>query len=161
MTPRPIDDFEVKILNTKMLGSMVNYSKDARVKKFYDTVEVYMPSKACTMTYGSTTRNSCINLSAKNYMAFIYGDIAYAEITVPENPQDKIALVIKESYGNAFVPYLTEHYGKIYVIDPRKADFTLQQKFPDVEFDDIIFAFSNYAANSNAWVGILNKLIGK
>lgn len=161
LQPRPIDDFEVKILNTKMLGSMVKYTKDARVKKFYDTVEAYMPSKACTMTYNGTTKNYCINTSAKNYMAFINGDIAYAEITVPENPQDMIALVIKDSYGNAFVPYLTEHYGKIYVIDPRKADFTLQQKFAGITFDDIIFAYNNYSANSGAWVGFLNRLIGR
>ena len=144
-----------------MLGSMVGYTKDPRVKKFYDTVEAYMPSKACTMTFNGTTKNSCINTSATNYMAFIYGDIAYAEITVPENPQDKTILVIKDSYGNAFVPFLTEHYGKIYVIDPRKANFTLAQKFAGMTFDDIVFCYNNYSANSSTWVSYLNKLIGK
>ena len=161
LTPRAVEDFEVKILNSKFIGSMAGFTKDARVKKFYDTVEAYLPSKACTMTYGGKTVNYCINTGKTGYTAFIDGDISYGEITVPENPQDMVAVVLKDSYGNAFVPYLTEHYGKIYVIDPRYASFTIQQKFAGVEIDDIIFCYNNYSANSSAWVGYLNKLIGK
>ncbi len=28
-------------------------------------------------------------------------------------------MVIKYSYGNAFIPFLTPHYSEIYVVDPR------------------------------------------
>ena len=54
------------------------------------------------------------------------GDNPYAVIHVPENPQDKSILVIKDSYGNAFVPYLTEHYGNIVVVYPSQLSFLVQ-----------------------------------
>ena len=31
----------------------------------------------------------------------------------------RVLLVTKESYGNALVPFLTDHFEEIYVIDPR------------------------------------------
>ncbi len=163
-TPRPLNDFEVKVLTDKYIGSMAYYTGDDRVKSFYDSVEVYMPSKACTMTitdskFGTFSRNYCINLANKNYLAFLNGDYGYIVINVPENPQDKVCLVIKDSYGNAFVPYLTEHYGTIYVIDPRHASIDVVEKFSDMGLDDIIFMTNVSSANNSAWYKYYLKMI--
>lgn len=163
-TPRPLKDFEVKVLTDKYIGSMASYTGDDRVKQFYDSVEVYMPSKPCTMTiygtqWGTLQRDYCINLNNKNYLAFLNGDYGYMVINVPKNPQDKTVLVIKDSYGNAFVPYLTEHYGTIYVIDPRHADINVVEKFADMGLDDIIFMTNVSSANNSSWYKYYLKMI--
>jgi len=53
------------------------------------------------------------------YMAFISGDQPISIIDTDVD-NDKVIMVIKESYGNAFVPFLTSHYSKVVVVDPRE-----------------------------------------
>ena len=156
MTPTPIDQFQVKVLNKKYIGSMYGYTGDDRVKTFYDTVEAYLPTKACKMTiygtqWGTLVRNWCIATDYTNYLAFLMGDNGYTVINVPSNPQDKNILVIKDSYGNAFVPYLTEHYGNIYVVDLRHVKMNIYDEFKDANLTDIVFVLNNQSANNSAW----------
>ncbi len=155
LTPTPIDSFEKQILNTKYIGSMYNYTKDERVKSFYDTVEAYLPTKSCTMTIydngKATTYDSCINTSGTTYAAaFIRGDHGYTVINVPDNPQDKTALVFKDSYGVAFVPYLTEHYGNIIVVDARYISLDAVEEFGNMHITDIIF-LNNTSTMTKSW----------
>jgi hypothetical protein len=164
MTPTPIDEFELKILTDKYIGSMYNYTGDERVKSFYDTVEAYIPTKKCTMTihgteWGTIRRDFCIATNYKNYLAFLMGDNGYTVINVPENPQDMTILVIKDSYGNALVPYLTEHYGNIIVIDPRHVSLKLLEEFKDMNLTDILFATNTTSANTKAWYNYYYNMI--
>ena len=53
------------------------------------------------------------------YMAYLCGDQAI-EIIETDVDNDKVCMVLKESYGNSFVPFLTSHYSKVVVVDPRK-----------------------------------------
>lgn len=122
-SPTPLSDMHREIINSSFNGSMYNFTGDERVKDFIDQVEVYYPTKPATMTVtkhdGSTlTYNRTIIGESGNYQAFIAGDNPYTVINVPDNPQNLSILVIKDSYGNALVPFLTEHYGNIIVIDP-------------------------------------------
>ncbi len=164
MEPTPIEDFEVKILSTKYIGSMYYYTGDERVKTFYDTVEAYLPTKDCTMTiygtqWGTLKRNYCIDTAYTNYLAFLMGDNGYTVINVPENPQDKNILVIKDSYGNAFVPYLTEHYGNIYVVDPRHVSMDVLEEFKNIHLTDIVFMTNSQSANNTAWYKYFYNMI--
>jgi hypothetical protein len=140
------------------------YVADERVKTFYDTLEAYMPTKDCTMTIynkngTTTTYNKCIMENYGNYLAFLSGDHGYMVINVPENPQDKNILVIKDSYGNAFVPYLTEHYGNIVVVDPRYADLNIFDFYDDYKFEDIVFMVNIMSSNNSAWYKYLLNLL--
>lgn len=162
LTPTPLDRFEVKILNTKYIGSMYNYTKDERVKSFYDTVEAFIPTKACTLTIHkngkTTTHDTCINLKNGGYTSFIYGDNGYTVINVPENPQDMTALVFKDSYGNAMVPFLTEHYGNIIVVDARYIDLDAVESFGDMNITDIIF-LNNTSSMTKSWYQKYYKMV--
>ena len=163
LTPTPLDDFEVKVLSTTMRGSMRYYTSDERVKSIYDTLYAYMPTKSCKMevlvsSMGAFSRDYCINTSSGDYMAFMMGDHGYTVITVPENDPEMVCLVMKDSYGNAFVPYLTEHYGKIIVIDPRHVNMNVYEEFKDAGVDDIIFVL-NTSQCTSAWYNYFYKAI--
>ena len=63
--------------------------------------------------------NSIIGEDVSNkYLCFLGGD---HPITIVEtNVSGPVCVLLKESYGNAFAPWLTSHYSKIIVIDPRE-----------------------------------------
>lgn len=164
VTPTPIEEFDIEILREKFIGTMYEYTQDERVKYYYDTVEAYMPKKSCTMTIynknGTTTvYDTCIVSDFKSYSAFIAGDHPYMVINVPENDQSKSILVIKDSYGNAFVPFLTEHYGNIIVIDPRHTDMNVYEKLGDYGLDDIVFLVNSSMGNTSTWYKYFAKLV--
>ncbi len=164
LTPVSLEKFQMTALNDKYIGSMYAFTKDERVNKFYDTIEAYLPTKDCVMTVQNqlgqeNTYNFCINTGRKDYLAFINGDNPYTVINVPENPQDKSILVIKDSYGNAFVPYLTEHYGNIIVIDPRHVDMNIYEQFKDYGLSDIVFMVNTSSGNTTDWYNYLVNLL--
>lgn len=59
------------------------------------------------------------------YMRFIGGDNPMSIIDNPKINDGSSCLVVKESYGNAFIPWLTAHYDKVYVADFRYCDVPL------------------------------------
>lgn len=154
-TPTPLDEFDYQIKNENYSGTMYMYTYDARVKEFKDIVEAFIPRKQHTMTVTDTNGNtvhydSCITTNA-TYLSFIAGDNPYTVINVPENPQDKNVLVLKDSFGNAFVPFLCEEYGNIYVVDVRHSSFNIYDQLRDSGITDIVFMNNIQAANTFDW----------
>jgi hypothetical protein len=75
------------------------------------------------------------------YMTFICGDYAMVEITNESLPEGSSCVIIKDSYGNAFAPFLTQNYHKVYCIDYRKFyAYSLKDFVERYEIDDVIFA---------------------
>ena len=64
--------------------------------------------------------NRKLNYNYNNYAGmFINGDNPLTVITT-ENKNGRTLMIFKESYGNAFVPYMIDYYEEIVVIDIRK-----------------------------------------
>jgi hypothetical protein len=158
-------DFNIKTLTDSYSGSLYEYTKDERVKAFKDTVEAFMSKKKLTMTVTDrsgevTVYDTAIMESSKTYSAFLCGDNPYTVINVPENPQDRNILVIKDSYGNAFVPFLAENYGNIMVVDTRYTTMNVNETFADYDLTDILFINNLEAANSPAWAKMYLRAAG-
>ncbi len=76
-----------------------------------------------SVTYDNNTSNNSLYedkyLTGKNkYGYFLDDNHALIEINT-EASNDKTLFIIKDSYANSFIPLLTPHYEKIYVIDLR------------------------------------------
>lgn len=165
LEPTPLDGFDYAVMNDSYSGSMYNYTYDARVKNFVDTIEAFFPRKAHTMTVtgiNGTTYNydTCIVNTNRTYVTFIAGDNPYTVINVPENPQDMNVLVLKDSFGNAFVPFLCEHYGNIIVVDTRHTSMNVYEQLKDYGLTDIIFVNNIQAANSSSWYSLYMNAVG-
>ena len=131
LTPVEREDFETGQWEG-FVGSMYTYAADypqARVlKENPDTVHYWKPSVdySCYF-YSDTTLSdpypigviSAVGDNVTNkYLTFMGGD---HPVTVVETGLDgPCILVIKESYGNAMITWLTSHYSKIILIDPRE-----------------------------------------
>lgn len=156
LEPTDLDDFDYSILNDSYNGSLYQYTQDERVKSFTDVIESFASRKQCTITVTTSTGSTlsgtaCVSPYNKTYAGFIYGDNPYTVINVPENPQDKNILVFKDSFGNAFVPFLCEHYGNIFVVDVRYSSFNVYENLKDNGITDIVFVNNIQAANSTTW----------
>ena len=74
-------------------------------------------------------------------------------------------MVLKESYGNAFVPFLTSHYSKIIVIDPRefnqegKPSLDLAQFGEQQGVDDLVVINYPFMINNSFYIKLLNRLV--
>jgi len=149
-----------------------NYPQGQVLKNNPDTVHYWKPSANITTTCYNTTKLTggyamgtiCrVGEEVDNkYLTFMGGDHPIA--IVETDTEGPCILVIKESYGNALISWLTNHYSKIILIDPRQ----YYGKNSDIDLAD--FAASqgvnqclvvNYPMmlNSDGYTGLLEKLV--
>ena len=120
-----------------LVGSLYNYSgKNDALKQNPDTVEVWVPLSTNECTYGSTTGK--IVPSNASY-GFIGGDQPMVTIDNPKLSDGTSCVLVKESYGNAFAPFLTDHYDKVYVVDYREYKGNLTEFIYNNNVNDVIF----------------------
>lgn len=76
------------------------------------------------------------------YMRFVAGDQGLAVIDNPEIEDGSSCLIVKESFGNCFIPFLVDHYDKVYIADFRYNTGPLVQFCKDNQVTDLIL-FNN------------------
>ena len=59
-----------------------------------------------------------VNTNDRTYSTFIMGDQPITKFVTQAGTGEK-AVLLKESYGDAFATWLINHYDELYVIDPR------------------------------------------
>ncbi len=92
------------------------------------------------------------------YGAFIWGDCSlFVEYNQDLTNGKKIA-VVKESYGNALVPYLTANYEEVHVIDFRYFDGNLKSYCAQNGIDEVLFVNNIMAANTAIQVDRIRTL---
>jgi len=77
--------------------------------------------------------------AGNKYLTFIGGDQPLTKIHNPKIKDGSSIVVIKESYGNAFVPFLVDSYEYVYVIDYRAWSGDLADFVADNGIDDVLF----------------------
>ncbi len=87
-----------------------------------------------------------------SYGVFIWGDSPLFIEYNDELQNGKKIAVIKESYGNSFVPYLSKNYQEVHVIDPRHWQGNLKSYMQDNNIDEVLFLNNVMAANTGAFV---------
>lgn len=141
-------------------------NKNKKLRK--DTLEVYYPQSELTMKtrteQGKMVSGKIIEdasgygVSAK-YSAFLGGDNSYSVITNKDVKDDSACIVVKESYGNALVPYLADHYHKVYVVDYRYWTGKLSDLAKKNKVQDIIFV-NNISMTRNLYlIGKLSQIL--
>ena len=169
------DDFDTGMWEN-FVGSMytfvANYPQGQVLKDNPDTVHYWKPSANITTTcYNSTALKNGYAMGTicrvgedvdNKYLTFMGGDhpIAIVETDTP----GPCILVIKESYGNALISWLTNHYSKIILIDPRQfysknGDIDLAAFAAEQGVNQCLVINYPMMLNSDGYTGLLEKLV--
>jgi len=81
------------------------------------------------------------------YGVFLGGDYPMMRIS-SEIKNGKRIVVIKDSYGNAFAPYLTSHYEDVFVLDYRYFNGNILSLIKEYDITEILFAHNSYVISS-------------
>ena len=98
------------------------YNYPAALRGHPDDLTVYVPRSDLSASYvdsGSRWTDSTVVYSYNNYGAFLLGDHQLVTITNNDIDDDSACVLVKDSYGNPFAVYLTQHYHTVYVVDYR------------------------------------------
>ena len=177
ITATPLDAYE-KLSFGGFLGTL--YSKTgqpAAMGSNPDTVEAYIP-KGTNDLYiydadgGDRTRyrggvvrrdtDTFYQAAASKYNCFLMGDHPLIEIhneNVSEDRKGTTVLLVKESFGNAFAPFLVDSYEYVYVVDYRYFSGTLSELVEAKDVDDVIFLNNVVAATGGARLAEMEEFI--
>ena len=120
-------DFSKEFLNIKnkelvitgLVYSLTNLSN-------VDTIEIFVPENNSDYIYTNPSKSiksrslySYQGLTSKDpYTVFLSGNSAYSKLEM-NNDSNRRLIVFKDSYANAFIPFLVPYYRTITIIDPR------------------------------------------
>lgn len=130
------------------LGSFYSQLRDSNMAANPDYVDAYIPNGTNELTYWDVYGNRhdwyVISNVAKSgpyagYYCFVGGDKPLARVINPNINDGSACLVIKESYANAFIPYLVDHYQYVYYMDCRYATENFVEFVINNNIDDLIF----------------------
>ena len=174
-TPVNRDDFDTGMWEN-FVGSMytyvANYPQGQVLKNNPDTVHYWKPSANITTTcYNSTALTNGYAMGTicrvgedveNKYLTFMGGDHPIA--IVETDTEGPCILVIKESYGNALISWLTNHYSKIILIDPRQyygknSDIDLAAFAQSQGVEQCLVVNYPMMLNSDGYTGLLEKLV--
>lgn len=163
LTPHMLDQFE-QVEFPNFLGTYYSVSGITSLGANPDTVIAYKPmgtnKMKMTMADGTTYDWFVVNDvsgygSSMKYGAFAGGDQPYSVVENPEITDGSACLVIKDSYGNALIPYLVDHYQYLYWIDFRYYKGSIYDLVAEKNIKDVLVLQQIYNTGDS---GALKKL---
>ena len=166
--PTPLKDFEKKTID-KFLGTFYTSTYDKKLEENPDRVDYYIPKCNYEVTnyrtngvdtYKGTLLYEAVSGISSGYLVFMGGDIPLSVIKTDNNTGRSI-LVFKESYGNAFVPFLVSNYDTVYVADIRTFPFNAVTYAKQNNIKEVLFLNNTMTACTPPRIQNLINLLQK
>lgn len=168
VAPLPLSQYET-VEFPNFLGSFYSDTeKNPILEQNPDTVVAYIPPDTneitCTQTDGSILNWNIVfdvtdYSSSAKYNCFIGGDQPFSVIENPNKKDGSACVVVKESFGNAMVPFLVSHYQTVYVVDYRYWEGSISQLVDEKGIEDVILANNISATRSAALVDAMGTVL--
>ena len=144
-------DSYVKMENEGYVGSMYAYTESANILNDPETFTYYIGTNKYVVDYYDEyfnyqwTGSLFFDVDVDNsYSSFLGSDDLIAKVTTDVNNGRKL-LVIKDSYGNAQIPFYTSSFEEIYVIDQRYFEVNLINFINATGVTDVLFTHDSYS----------------
>lgn len=150
--PMELSEFDISIIDDKFSGTI---QSKVNLDFGYDVLHKYSPnsfSPTYTRVVDEMYQNSSDSLydesklsSKEKYAVYIGGNSSIVRIITENGKEDRgRLLLVKDSYSHSLVPFLTNHYSEIVLLDLRYfmagTEFFLNSEKED--FDNIILLFN-------------------
>lgn len=166
----PLDSYKIGEA-TGFLGHISTVNPTEKVTANPDTVVYYTPPVMTELKVfyydketgeqksymGKVINKTYVDLDQK-YGVFLGGDFPLGVINTNAKSDKKI-MVIKDSYGNAFIPFLTPHYKEVYVVDPRHYKESIVDLVKDNDIDEVLFLNYILTTNFDSFMNSVLKLV--
>lgn len=164
------DGLAKNVVSDKFRGSL--YSKILDADSAYDEIWTYglqkdeaFGSKDCTVTIDEKQQLDSIyddeKLQEKDKYAYFlggnYGQVHIQNQKAALKAKGKNILIIKDSFANSFVPFVTQDYENIYMVDLRYYNGDMKAYLQEHEITDVLVLYnvSNFISDRN-----IHKLTG-
>lgn len=165
--PVPESSFSSYDVEGGFLGTLYRYTRRQILSDNPDTVEVMnIPEvESCvaytdaSMSY-SYAADVIVNPgeSTNKYLTFLGGDNPLIHI-VTKNKNGRRVAILKDSFGNAFTPFLINHYEEIYALDCRSSNADIAEFCAIHDIDDLIIENYAFAIGNKEILGGLEKMV--
>lgn len=170
--PISLDQYETIDLGD-FLGSSYTKTLDKSLEKNPDKVTAYKPFtpyEYLMVHEGKEKKTDIIDMKYagdinKKYNAFLSGGGAIWSVVKTDVKNGRKLMVVKDSFGNALVPFLLPHYEEIYVVDSRfySISFTgknIVQFVEDNGINEVLFTIYMEDVNWHKFMNGVEKLLG-
>lgn len=155
LEPVALSSYEKTTVSTEFLGT--TYSSSGAGWITPDAIDIYVPEdgttvliyEGSTVTQGSLYDFSRLEVKDK-YSFFLGGNTPLAVITTPCTDGGKV-LIIRDSYADSMVPFLTAHFSEIHLFDLRYNNSSIADYVAEHDIDAVIvlYSMSNFLTDSN------------
>lgn len=168
--PLELSAFETRSFDGFLGAFYSDTGKNPALAQNPDTVTAYVPPVDADLTFTDRDGNqrdwpiiSDVSswAASSKYSTFIGGDNPYTVIHNNELTDGSSCLVIKESYGNAFIPFLVSHYQTVHVIDYRYWSGNIPDFVTQNGVQDVLFLNNISATRNSSLVGKMAQLVGQ
>jgi hypothetical protein len=149
-----LSDYET-VQKDGYVGTLYGYTNNTDLKNNPEPFIYYVPQNNYTTTYYDTDmtneREGSLLLNLDNvassswYLVFMGGDERITHVTTDCQNNRKL-VIIKDSYGNALVPLLTQSFSEIWVIDMRYFELGAVDFIKEQGITDVLFAMNTFSA---------------
>lgn len=140
-----------KGVNTGYVGTLYGFSQDSRLKNDPEDFEYYVPRAKYQAYFYDAAFNYQYSGdlfaevdTANSYVMFLGGDDYVVKVDTEVKNGRKL-LVIKDSFGNAEIPFYTSSFEQIYVLDVRYFERNLVNFIETTGVTDVLFTMSAYS----------------
>ncbi|MBM6914438.1 hypothetical protein H6B33_03345 [Gemmiger formicilis] len=88
------------------------------------------------------------------YATFLYGNNGYSEI---QGDGEGSILLVKDSYGNCFAPFLTANYSKIGVVDLRNYPYGIDELIENEGYEHVLILYNFQSFKSDSYLYNINR----
>lgn len=149
LTVEPLSSYPQQDSGVAFLGSVAASTGSAQLDMGLDHLYYYRIGRPITYKYwnnrGEAFKSEGVYKSwylrddqTNKYAFFMGGDLPYIKLWTGVGTGRKLA-VIKDSYANTVIPFLTNHYDEIHVIDPRNSNFNAVDIITENGIDEVLF----------------------
>ena len=160
MEPVPLSDYQKTTRSTEFYGTIYSSSGVRWVAP--DTIDTYVPDTGITVTsYTYDSKGVPVEeprklydtsfLSVKDkYSMFLGGNQPLAVVRTSHADAPKL-LIVRDSYTDSLVPFLTAHFSEIHLVDPRYYKLSVADYIQKNGIDEalVLYSVPNFTSDKN------------
>ena len=164
ITPVPLSDYEKTTVSDSFYGTVFSSSGVRWVQP--DQIDIYVPDTGISVV--SHTYDQKGNpveeprslydysfLEVKDKYSFFLGGNQPLGVVKTANTDAPKLLIIRDSYTDSLVPFLTAHFSEIHLVDPRYYKLSVSQYIQDNDIDQalVLYSVPNFVTDKNlVWI---------